>query len=349
MILYNSENNIRDIKPFCRSLFRHSSFVKHTSSLSCSSEAVARLDNQILLKSPPPPNLLTRSAPGSWDFWSCICESVDFIPTGVQRLPTSFMLSERAARCASQERSRLRHFCIRLAVSNQYFKDFNTSKLAQRFSSSQSASWRLRSRLVDVTYIIDAQCHHSAWMWRDNNTFVSSLLQGRCSRNFDLIQQRCVYETDLMGVVRAVAILKKHEIVAGWQRRRLTTSVKVRGPHFLPSRLKAYMTFETKLRSFCCSELCSVLDSKQLLRDCLETERRAEWVLFKPGVVLYFTVNGVLATDFKSSSLVSSMVQIGKSGGGMLFCSAFARQDQFVDGLVFKQAALQPFLLYICS
>jgi len=33
MILYNSENNIRDIRPFCRPLFCHSSVVKYTSSL----------------------------------------------------------------------------------------------------------------------------------------------------------------------------------------------------------------------------------------------------------------------------------------------------------------------------
>jgi len=33
MILYKSENNIRDIKPFCRPLFCHSSGVEYTSSL----------------------------------------------------------------------------------------------------------------------------------------------------------------------------------------------------------------------------------------------------------------------------------------------------------------------------
>jgi len=33
MILYNSENSIRDIRPFCRPLFCHSSVVKYTSSL----------------------------------------------------------------------------------------------------------------------------------------------------------------------------------------------------------------------------------------------------------------------------------------------------------------------------
>jgi len=32
MILYKSENSIRDIKPFCRPLLCHSSFVKYTSS-----------------------------------------------------------------------------------------------------------------------------------------------------------------------------------------------------------------------------------------------------------------------------------------------------------------------------
>jgi len=33
MILYNAENNIRDIRPFCRPLFCHRSVVKYTSSL----------------------------------------------------------------------------------------------------------------------------------------------------------------------------------------------------------------------------------------------------------------------------------------------------------------------------
>jgi len=33
MILYNSENNIRDVRPFCRPLFCQSSFVKYSSSL----------------------------------------------------------------------------------------------------------------------------------------------------------------------------------------------------------------------------------------------------------------------------------------------------------------------------
>ena len=33
MILYNSENSIRDLRPFCRPLFYHSSVVKYSSSL----------------------------------------------------------------------------------------------------------------------------------------------------------------------------------------------------------------------------------------------------------------------------------------------------------------------------
>jgi len=33
MILYNTENSIRDIRPFCRPLFCHSSVAKHTSAL----------------------------------------------------------------------------------------------------------------------------------------------------------------------------------------------------------------------------------------------------------------------------------------------------------------------------
>jgi len=48
MILYNSENSIRDIRPFCRPLFCHSSVVKCTS---CLLQTVMRLDYQILLKS----------------------------------------------------------------------------------------------------------------------------------------------------------------------------------------------------------------------------------------------------------------------------------------------------------
>ena len=42
-ILYNSENNIRDIRPFCRPLFCHCSVVKYTSSF-YSSKAGMRLD-----------------------------------------------------------------------------------------------------------------------------------------------------------------------------------------------------------------------------------------------------------------------------------------------------------------
>jgi len=33
MILYNSESNIRDTRPFCHPLFRHSGVVKYTTSL----------------------------------------------------------------------------------------------------------------------------------------------------------------------------------------------------------------------------------------------------------------------------------------------------------------------------
>jgi len=49
MVLYNSENNIRNVRPFCCPLFCPSSFVKYTY-LSYSSEAVMRLDYQILQK-----------------------------------------------------------------------------------------------------------------------------------------------------------------------------------------------------------------------------------------------------------------------------------------------------------
>jgi len=51
----NSENSMRDMKPYPCPLFCHSSVVKHFSSnhLSYSSEAVMWLDWQILLKSYP--------------------------------------------------------------------------------------------------------------------------------------------------------------------------------------------------------------------------------------------------------------------------------------------------------
>jgi len=68
MIFYNSENNIRDRRPFCRPMFCHSSVVKYIILYpSCSSEAVMRLDYQILLK-PPPLTLLARSAPDLHSF-----------------------------------------------------------------------------------------------------------------------------------------------------------------------------------------------------------------------------------------------------------------------------------------
>jgi len=60
-ILYNLENNIRDIRPFRRLLFCRNSFVKILH-LSYSNEAVMRLDYQILRKSPPL-NLLAGSSP----------------------------------------------------------------------------------------------------------------------------------------------------------------------------------------------------------------------------------------------------------------------------------------------
>jgi len=51
LILYNSENSIRDIRSFCRPLFCHSSVVEYASPLFYSSEAIMRLGKQILLKS----------------------------------------------------------------------------------------------------------------------------------------------------------------------------------------------------------------------------------------------------------------------------------------------------------
>jgi len=54
MILYNSENTIRDIRSFCPPLFCQSSVVKNTLSLlQQPSEPVMRRDYQILLKSFP--------------------------------------------------------------------------------------------------------------------------------------------------------------------------------------------------------------------------------------------------------------------------------------------------------
>jgi len=54
MIFNNSENSIRDKRPFCRPLLCHSSVVEHTSShFSCISGSAMRPDYQILLKSPP--------------------------------------------------------------------------------------------------------------------------------------------------------------------------------------------------------------------------------------------------------------------------------------------------------
>jgi len=51
MILYSSENNIRDIRPFGHPLFGHSIVVKYAY-LSYSRDVVMRLDYQIFLKSP---------------------------------------------------------------------------------------------------------------------------------------------------------------------------------------------------------------------------------------------------------------------------------------------------------
>jgi len=55
MILFKSENSIRNIRPFCRPMFCHSSVVNLWSilHLSYSSERIMWLDCQILLKSPP--------------------------------------------------------------------------------------------------------------------------------------------------------------------------------------------------------------------------------------------------------------------------------------------------------
>jgi len=50
IIWYNSENNIRNARPFCRPLFCHSSVIHH---FSYSSGAVMRLDYRIFLKWTP--------------------------------------------------------------------------------------------------------------------------------------------------------------------------------------------------------------------------------------------------------------------------------------------------------
>jgi len=65
MILYSSENNIRDVRLFvvpCINCFV-TAVLQSILHLSCSSEAVVRLDCQILLKSPPL-NFLAGCAPG---------------------------------------------------------------------------------------------------------------------------------------------------------------------------------------------------------------------------------------------------------------------------------------------
>ena len=56
----NLENSIRDIRPFWRPLFCHSSVVKYTS-CPLQSEPAMRLDCQISLKSPPPLPAHTQS------------------------------------------------------------------------------------------------------------------------------------------------------------------------------------------------------------------------------------------------------------------------------------------------
>jgi len=60
MTFYNSENNMRVVRSFCRPLFCHSSFVKYIYP-SYSSKAVMRLDYRILLKSTPPVTLMAGS------------------------------------------------------------------------------------------------------------------------------------------------------------------------------------------------------------------------------------------------------------------------------------------------
>jgi len=74
MILYNSENSIRDIRQFCRPMFCHNNVVKYRLlRLSFSSERVMRLDYQILLKSPTL-KLLAGSTPVCNDTGTCGCK-----------------------------------------------------------------------------------------------------------------------------------------------------------------------------------------------------------------------------------------------------------------------------------
>ena len=76
MILYNSENSIRDKRPLCRPLFCHGSVVTYISFL-YSSAPVLRIDYQILLKSNPPltywldsPLLQSDTESGQGKFWA---------------------------------------------------------------------------------------------------------------------------------------------------------------------------------------------------------------------------------------------------------------------------------------
>jgi len=67
MIFFNSENSIRDVRPFCCALFCHSSVVKHTSSLLHLAKSLLDLTDYWI----PPPKL------NGWIFTAC--DSVFFV------------------------------------------------------------------------------------------------------------------------------------------------------------------------------------------------------------------------------------------------------------------------------
>jgi len=79
-LFYNSKNSIHDIRPFCHPLFCQCSIVNYTSS-PFSSEAIMRLESQILLKCSSP-TLLAGSpsdAGNSWNAKTVKTRSISFL------------------------------------------------------------------------------------------------------------------------------------------------------------------------------------------------------------------------------------------------------------------------------
>ena len=97
MILYNSENNIRDIRPLFRQLFCHRSAVNLWSThLFYHSEAVMKLDCQVLLKSPTL-NSLAGSAPAWLNTHSTTASD-----TGMQRQDKAYVATcKLSANCVA--------------------------------------------------------------------------------------------------------------------------------------------------------------------------------------------------------------------------------------------------------